>query len=350
MIITILASIWCQNLWDELILKNEIKLLEKRYEWTPEWLKFIVFSYSPKTPFYKKENIEYKEYFPIWSKNILNIFRNIRNYFVFRSTIKKSDLVVLWWGWIIYDKWVETRWNPLRLRISRVNMIKAFKKKFMFFSVWLSIKNKRNNKKVKKIFSWAQEIVVRDNYSFELLEKLWFKPKRSLDPVFCDKKTTTELSRVSHFITVIEDSYLIKKICFKDFSLDSLDILNLNWKTVALALRSWYLKNEIIFINSLIVYIKEKWWKIILLPHSFHNFDNKSNDYLFLNQFADKYNLEITKNMRETYEMYKDEKIDLCLSMRLHSMILSQVYEIPFIGISYGKKTDELLSEIDSVW
>ena len=350
MLITILASIWCQNLWDELILKNEIKLLEKRYEWNPEWLKFIVFSYSQKEPFYKKENVEYKEYFPIWSKNILNIFKNIKNYFVFRNTIKKSDLVVLWWGWIIYDRGVETRWNPLGLWISRVNMIKAFKKKFMFFSVGLSIKNKKNYKKVKKIFSWAFEIVVRDNYSLDLLESLWFKPKRSLDPVFCDKKLPSELSRVSHLITMINDSYLIKKIYLKDFSIDSLNILNLNWKKVALALRSWYIKDETNFINSLIEYIISKWWQAILLPHSFHKFDNKSNDYLFLKQFADKYNLDITKDMQETYDVYKNEQIDLCLAMRLHSMILSQVYEIPFIGISYGKKTDELLSEIDSVW
>jgi polysaccharide pyruvyl transferase WcaK-like protein len=32
--------------------------------------------------------------------------------------------------------------------------------------------------------------------------------------------------------------------------------------------------------------------------------------------------------------------------MRLHSMILSQVYKIPFVWISYSKKTDEVLSII----
>lgn len=349
MIITILASIWCQNLWDELILKNEIRLLEKRYESLNEPLEFIIFSYDPKNPFYIEPNLIYKEYFPIWSKNILNIFKNIRNYFVFRQSIKKSDLVVLWWGWIIYDKWIETKWNPLKHWIFRINMIRAFKKKFIFFSTWISIKNKKNYKKVKKIFSWSQEIVVRDNYSFELLEKLWFKPKRSLDPVFCDKKTTSELSRVSHFITVIEDSYLIKKVNSNDFSKNDLDIINLRWKKVALWLRSSFLKDELNFINELIEYILEKWWEIILLPHSFHKFDNESNDYLFLKQFADKYDLKISKNMQETYDIYKNESIDLCLAMRLHSMILSQVYWIPFIWISYGKKTDELLSEIDSV-
>jgi polysaccharide pyruvyl transferase WcaK-like protein len=42
--------------------------------------------------------------------------------------------------------------------------------------------------------------------------------------------------------------------------------------------------------------------------------------------------------MQETYEYYKEDKIDFCLSMRLHSMILSQVYGINFIGLKYSKK------------
>ena len=33
--------------------------------------------------------------------------------------------------------------------------------------------------------------------------------------------------------------------------------------------------------------------------------------------------------------------------MRLHSMILSVVHHIPFIGISYGQKTNALLEELD---
>jgi polysaccharide pyruvyl transferase WcaK-like protein len=38
--------------------------------------------------------------------------------------------------------------------------------------------------------------------------------------------------------------------------------------------------------------------------------------------------------------------MDLCLAMRLHSMILSQVYEIPFVAFSYSKKTEELVKKI----
>ena len=50
--------------------------------------------------------------------------------------------------------------------------------------------------------------------------------------------------------------------------------------------------------------------------------------------------------MHEVYDFYREKKIDFCLSMRLHSMILAQVYEIPYIWVSYSLKTEEALKVI----
>jgi polysaccharide pyruvyl transferase WcaK-like protein len=44
--------------------------------------------------------------------------------------------------------------------------------------------------------------------------------------------------------------------------------------------------------------------------------------------------------MEETYSIYKEKKIDFCFSMRLHSIILSQIYAIPFLSLPYSKKGD----------
>jgi polysaccharide pyruvyl transferase WcaK-like protein len=41
--------------------------------------------------------------------------------------------------------------------------------------------------------------------------------------------------------------------------------------------------------------------------------------------------VSITKNMLDTYEAYTEKKVDIILAQRLHSIILSQVYEIPFV-------------------
>jgi len=52
-----------------------------------------------------------------------------------------------------------------------------------------------------------------------------------------------------------------------------------------------------------------------------------------------------TQSIEQTLEAYK--KCHIIISMRLHSMILAIDHHIPFIGISYTKKTNTLLEEID---
>jgi len=61
-----------------------------------------------------------------------------------------------------------------------------------------------------------------------------------------------------------------------------------------------------------------------------------ANDYNFLSKFlriTEK--IRIINSMDEVYSKYIYREMDLVLAMRLHSIILSQVYGIPFIGISY---------------
>jgi polysaccharide pyruvyl transferase WcaK-like protein len=50
--------------------------------------------------------------------------------------------------------------------------------------------------------------------------------------------------------------------------------------------------------------------------------------------------------MDKVYAKYIYKEMDLVLAMRLHSIILSQVYNIPFIAISYSTKTDEIIEQI----
>jgi len=75
-----------------LILKNEIKLLGEQYG---EEIEFKVFTYDTDFVFFNKDNIEFIEYFPIGSKNPINIFKNIKNFFSLLSIVKESDLIVI---------------------------------------------------------------------------------------------------------------------------------------------------------------------------------------------------------------------------------------------------------------
>lgn len=337
--ISIFASIWAQNLWDELILKNEIKLLKKEY-W--EDTKFRVFTYDKKNPFFLDDNVVYSEYFPIGIRKKRNIFRNLVNFFVFLFTTIRADLIVIWWGWIIYDEEVQSTKNPLDSWIFRRRFFRLFFKKVHFFRVWINIKNEINLKKVKKIFKNSYKIEVRDNYSFELLKSLWINSTIEKDPVFYD---SWELTIKKSIIWTVS-SYFFDKTLFTDF--------DLSWKKIGLAIRAWYFveksnissRMEEWRIREVINYLVWEWAQVVLLPHSFHDSDDLANDFLFLTNFVWETWVSIKQDMNEVYETYKNKEIDICVAMRLHSIILSHVYEIPFIGLSYSTKTDEVLNEL----
>ena len=338
MLISIFASIGAQNLGDELILKNEIKLLEEEY-WKDT--KFIVFSYDYKNPFFTKANIEYREYFPVWIKNLWNFFKNFINFWSFLNIVWKSDLLVVWWWGIIYDLENQSAREPLDQWLFRTNIFRFFNQKILFFAVWLNIKDKFNLRKVKKIFSDAHKVTVRDKYSHDLLTELWIASEIIKDPVFSEVKDSEKIN------------YMIKKVQSLQFSFKDLEDLDLEWKKIALAFRSGYLSDnsdklasrfEEWKINEIINYILKKWWEVILLPHSFHKTDLLANDYVFLSKFLRvNEKIRVISSMEEVYKKYIYKEFDICLAMRLHSIILSQVYWIPYIWVSYSTKTDEVL-------
>lgn len=328
--IVIFMAIWCQNLWDELILKNEIELLKKKYAWNK--LKFQVFSYDISEKFVCADDIEYYEYFPIGIKNPKNLWRNIKNYFTFIKIIKNASKIVFGWGGILFDSETGNYSNPLTQILFRVKTGSIFKKDILFYGVSLDIKNPGNFPVIKEIFTPAKEVYVRDTASSEFLLSLWISSQIILDPVFSDNGEVG--------VENYKKNSLLKKINAKDFSVDDIQEYDFEGKTVWLAFRKWYLTDEQQLIWKVVKYLIKTWAKVVLLPHSFHKVDLHANDYEFLQEFVWDTNVSITKNMQETYVNYKEKRIDFCISMRLHSMILSQVYGIPFISIKYAKKAD----------
>ncbi|MDD2871835.1 MAG: polysaccharide pyruvyl transferase family protein [Candidatus Gracilibacteria bacterium] len=341
MIISIFASIGGQNLGDELILKNEVKLLEKKYG---KDTKFVVFSYDYKNPFLKKSNVVYREYFPIGIRDISNIFNNIKNFFVFLYTVFISDLIVIGGGGIIYDSENQSTREPLDQWLFRTRVFNFFRKNVLFFAVGLNIKDKFNYHKVKQIFSQA-EVTVRDSYSHELLKELGIASTIVKDPVFSDVSSDTSKNMI------------IKKVNSFDFRFTDFEDIDLKGKKVAIAFRKGYLtktgleknnQDEEKIINDIIDYILEKGGEVILLPNSFHKSDYLANDYMFLYNFLRiNQKIRIVSTMEDVYKKYIYKEFDICLAMRLHSIILSQVYQIPFVGVSYSKKTDEILNAIE---
>ena len=367
--ILILASIGSQNLGDELILKNEIKILEAHYSrklnMQKNTINFTVFTYDTENVFYDGENIDYKEYFPIWLKNPKNIFRNIKNLATFVKEITKTDLVVIWWGGIFYDSENQSVWSPLKQWLFRVKIAQIFRKKIEIFRVSIDIKIKKNLGIIKKIFNNVDIISVRDNYSFELLKSLSIIKKVSIlkDPVFFDNAKIDRDNIGNAIEETLSKRNLIDCLQSRKLNIDNIkkiiDTKNISWKTFWISLRKMNIDNYFENIFEILEFIIDNWWDIIFIPHSFHKTDEVANDYIFMNGLYKKLQntyeneivdkkviISICKNMEESYWVYTNKKIDINLAQRLHSIILSQVYWINFIWLSYSKKTDEVLSQL----
>jgi exopolysaccharide biosynthesis predicted pyruvyltransferase EpsI len=79
---------------------------------------------------------------------------------------------------------------------------------------------------------------------------------------------------------------------------------------------------------------------------SFHPSDYQANDGYFLQNFVTADIVMGGDTMQDVYTHFTEKKIDVCIAMRLHSIILSQVYEIPFIALNYSQKTDQILKKL----
>ena len=331
--ISVFASIWSGNLWDELILKNEIELLREEFSTDTH---FKVATYDVQNPLFQMPWVSYFEYFPIALKNPKNILRNMKNFLKFLRVLWWSDRVVIGWGWIIYDSENQSVWDPLNQWMFRTKLARFLRKKIYFYAVWVDIKNPENHKKIQKIFQMAWKVTVRDVKSQKQLKDLGITSEIIDDPV---------MSEASGKWNILgqHDS--------KKFSLKNLELYNFSGKKVGLALRSGYIgqswdeRVEKKLVEELCNYIEESGWKIVFLPHSIHPTDEKANDYEFMKQFLN-YEREIYASLWEVYTAYNHQMIDVMISMRLHSMILSYIYDIDQIALSYSVKTQEVLKKL----
>jgi len=335
--ISIFAAVGSGNLGDELILKNEIILLKKEF-W--EDTQFRVFTYDIQDVFYRDPQVSYLEYFPIDFRNIKKLTRNITNFKNFVITLLWSQRVVIWGWWIMYDSELQSVWNPLKQWEFRTKWARFLRKKIYFYAVWIDIKQQENFKLLGDIFKNAWKVTVRDQKSKDQLKSIWIDSHIIDDPVLHDNSIDEKKWNV------------ISVHASRTFRTSDFDSYDFRWKKIWLALRSWYFwtswntQIEVLIIEELCKYLESRWAKLIFLPHSFHPTDTLANDYEFMKQFLT-LDREICASMWEVYTIYNHHLVHTVISMRLHSIILSYVYGIDQIVLSYSQKTEELLKKLE---
>ncbi|MBS9784466.1 polysaccharide pyruvyl transferase family protein [Candidatus Gracilibacteria bacterium] len=314
--ILIMALVGKQNIGDEYILKSEYTYLKEKYPDT----KFTIVTFDiTSTPIVDKKNVSYISYFPNNLKK--HPLKNI--YFFLKQSfeIMRNDLIVVGGGGIFFDNEPNINFKKLiRQWKLRLSLARFFRKKICFFGISLEIKSSTHLRQLRQIISKKDLVLVRNQKSKEMLLEIGVNSKKIDDVVFLNRQTSTKKCRTS-----TQEN---------------------NKKIIGFSLRGGFFSLENIQeLKRSIKILKEKNYEIIFLSHSLVG-DKNTNDISFVEDIFGKEKYIITKSLEETEKMY--EKIDIMVSMRFHSTILSAMGKIPCVILSYGPKTDALISDFDA--
>jgi len=293
--ITILWWFGFWNIWDDIILFNEIKLIKEKF---PNSI-ITVFSWNPS--FIKSKFSVNSLYLPpiMWYRfyKFLNIIYLIKIF----KVIKNTDLFILWGGWFFSDR----QFFAISWWLRYCLLAKYFWAKVIWFWMWIGPIFYNRNKKVINMYSKIFEYIsVRDKKSFNILKWCWFDEKKIIkviDPAFFTNFKKENKDNTIWFIVKSNENFIINQI--KDILIktnynikfiitDSLD-LNLNIKIIN---QIWSNRCKLISHKNIDLIIKEIW------------------------------------------------KCDFIVSQRLHGSIISFTQKVPFLNMYYHHKWKEMIN------
>jgi len=165
---------WYKNMWDELILLWNVKLLldqDKKITiacYDPDWLrKFFV-------QFVDVGKINFIPELPKWFRSFFNyIFRYWMKWFL---RFIKCDTIILWWGEILTEEnpWAYRYWKmsirPFLWKKKCENFLKKIKKSDLYIMWWVQIpRNKKKKRQLLSLLKNATACYLRD---FDAVEEI----------------------------------------------------------------------------------------------------------------------------------------------------------------------------------
>jgi polysaccharide pyruvyl transferase WcaK-like protein len=308
--ILFMAAAGSHNLGDELILQGEVDYIKKQYG---ENISITVSTYDRTSTLLTDTEIRYVSYFPNDIRH--HFFRNIGYFFYNIWLIARSDVMIVGGGGILFDNepgvsfgWLLWQWS-LRISIARM-----FHTTILFWGIGLELVEVSSKMKLKKLFKPGDLILVRDTQSKWLLDALEVPSLQIQDIVFLHQPSSPP------DIDVIES------------------------KRVGISIRWGFLGYNEGIVPLIHDRLVELGYTPVFLMFSTAGTEYQ-NDALFIQKTMIGKTYNRTQTIEQTLSVYPS--LYAVVGMRLHAGILACVHEIPYLPISYGPKTNDLISMLD---
>ena len=297
------------NLWDELILREEVRFLRKHYG----NVEITIFTYDKNSSLIEDPDVKYATYFPknFFGNPIWNIWYFIANILrIWRWDV----LIVGGWG-IIFDNEPGVSFTKLLWQwYFRIKLARIAGTTLLFWWISLEISHVQNKMQLRRLFTAWDFILVRDERSKWLLEALEIPSIEVNDVVFL---------------------YEPKKIDTPHTS---------EKKRIGISVRGGFLGESEQYIPEIYDFLVSSWYEPVFIVFSTAG-ETEQNDSLFIKKVMSGKTYNTTKTIKQTLDIFPN--LYAVIGMRLHAGILSCVHDIPYIPISYGSKTDELVSSLE---
>lgn len=306
--ILLMTATGAYNLWDELILREEVNFLRSHYG----NVEITIFTYDKKSSLIEGEDLHYVKYFP--SGFFQNPIANIWYFFHNIITIWRADVLIIGGGGIIFDNEPGVSFGTLLWQwYFRIKTARIAGTTLLFWGISLEVNQIQNKMKLKQLFTPGDFILVRDEKSKWLLEALEIPSVQVQDVVFLYEPKKPTLPPPEK-------------------------------KLVGISVRGGFLGENEKYIPQIYDFLEEAGYQPIFLVFTTAG-ETEQNDSLFIKKVMTGKTYRTTKTIHQTLDIFPN--LYTVVWMRFHAGILSCVHEIPYIPLSYGSKTDEFVRALE---
>ena len=208
--------------------------------------------------------------------------------------------------------------------------IMKYKKKIFFYAPSMGpFHNRIRNIIRKKLFNYADKIVIRENISKSYLDELLPDNKAivTLDSAFQNEIDS------DNYVTVLDKYLELKQFLNTDKKVIGMTITDLSWhpvysKTAGL---SEQISKEL---HSVVDWLHAHNYRVLLIPQLF----GEANDYNYMSQFITSDCFVMSDKYSSYFQQFIIGKLHAVIGMRYHSNIFSAKMLTPFVSISYEQK------------